>query len=152
MVPNRPFEYRFLDDDYNNLYHAEQRLGDIMNISASIAIILACFGLFGLSAYAAQQRIKEMGIRKVLGASLGQIAFALSKDFIRLVAISILIAIPLAWLAVSKWLEDFAYKTGISWLSFVIAAMVTVLLALATISFQALKTGLANPVKSLRTE
>lgn len=152
LVPNRPFEYRFLDDDYNNLYHAEQRLGAIMNISASIAMILACFGLFGLSAYSAQQRVKEMGIRKVLGASLRQITFALSKDFIRLVMVSILIAIPLAWLAVSKWLEDFAYKTDISWLSFVIAAMVTVFLAIATISFQALKTGLANPVKSLRTE
>jgi putative ABC transport system permease protein len=152
LVPNRPFEYKFLDEDYNNLYHSEQRLGAIMNISAGIAMVLACFGLFGLSAYSAQQRVKEMGIRKVLGASLGQIAFVMSKDFIRLVLMSIAIAFPLAWFAVHKWLQDFAYKADISWLSFVIAAMATVFLAIATISFQALKTGLANPVKSLRTE
>jgi putative ABC transport system permease protein len=152
LAPNRPFEYKFLDEDYNNQYRSEHRLGSIMNISSSIAMILACFGLFGLSAYAAQQRIKEMGIRKVLGASLGQIALVLSKDFIRLVIFSLLIAFPLAWLAIGKWLQDFAYKTNISWLSFALAAVVAIALSIATISYQALKAGLANPVKSLRTE
>jgi putative ABC transport system permease protein len=152
LAPDRPFEYKFLDEDYNNQYRSEQRLGSIMNISSSIAIILACFGLFGLSAYSAQQRIKEMGIRKVLGASLGQIAIVLSRDFILLVVISLVIAFPIAWLAIRKWLEEFAYKTNISWLSFAMAALLTILMAIATISYQALKTGLANPVKSLRTE
>ena len=152
LAPNRPFEYRFLDEDYNNQYRSEQKLGSIMNISSTIAMILACFGLFGLSAYAAQQRIKEMGIRKVLGASMGQIALVLSKDFIRLVIFSLVIALPLAWFAIGKWLQDFAYRTTISWFSFALAAWVTILLAIATISYQALKTGLANPVKSLRTE
>jgi putative ABC transport system permease protein len=152
LVPERPFEYRFLDDDYNKLYNSELRLGKIMNLFASIAIILACLGLFGLSAYAAQQRIKEIGVRKVLGASVANIVFVLSKDFIKLSAIAILIAFPVAWWAMNHWLQNYQYRVNIEWWVFVITGIATVLLALLTISFQSIKAAVANPVKSLRTE
>ncbi|HVM88075.1 MAG TPA: ABC transporter permease [Puia sp.] len=152
LVPTRPFQYRFMDDDYNNLYSAELRLGKVMNIFSSIAIILACLGLFGLSSYTAQQRIKEIGIRKVLGASVSNIVFNLSKDFIRLSGIAILIAFPLAWLAMTKWLQDFVYRTDMSWGIYIIAALATVMLAIITVSIHAIKAAIANPVKSLRSE
>jgi putative ABC transport system permease protein len=152
LVPERPFEYRFMDDDYNKLYNAEIRLGKVMNIFSAMAILLACLGLFGLSSYAAQQRIKEIGIRKVLGASVSNIIIALSKDFIRLTVIAISIAIPVAWWATAKWLEDFSYRTNINWSIYVIAAVATILFTVLTVSFQAIKAAIANPVKSLRTE
>jgi len=152
LVPERPFEYRFMDDDYNKLYNAEIRLGKVMNIFSTIAILLACLGLFGLSSYAAQQRIKEIGIRKVLGASVTNIIIALSKDFIRLTVIAISIAIPVAWWATAKWLQDFSYRTNIHWSIYVMAAVATILFTVLTVSFQAIKAAMANPVKSLRTE
>jgi putative ABC transport system permease protein len=152
LVPNRPFQFRFMDDDYNKLYSAEIRLGEVMNIFAAIAIILACLGLFGLSSYAAQQRIKEIGIRKVLGASVNNIVIALSKDFIRLTIIAILIAFPVAWWATTVWLRDFSYRTQIHGSIYVIAALLTILLALVTVGFRAIKAAMTNPVKSLRTE
>jgi len=152
LVPYRPFEYHFLDDDYDKLYSAEIRLGEVMNLFAAIAIILACLGLFGLSSYAAQQRIKEIGIRKVLGASVNDIVVALSKDFIRLTIIAILIAFPAAWWATKMWLQDFSYRTEIHWSIYIIAALLTILLAIVTVGFRAIRAALANPVKSLRTE
>jgi len=152
LVPDRPFEYRFLDDDYNKLYNAEIRLGKIMNLFSGIAILLACLGLFGLSSYAAQQRIKEIGIRKVLGASVKSITIALSKDFVRLAIVAIVIAIPVAWWATNKWLQDFSYRANINWSLYVAAALMTILLSIVTVCFQAIKAAITNPVKSLRTE
>jgi putative ABC transport system permease protein len=152
LVPDRPFEFRFMDEDYNKLYSSEIRLGTIMNLFAGIAIVLACLGLFGLSAYTVQQRFKEIGIRKVLGASVSNIVITLSKDFILLTCIAIVIAVPAAWWISAKWLRDFSYRTTITWNVFVVAALVTVLLAVITVSFQAIKAAIANPVKSLRTE
>jgi putative ABC transport system permease protein len=152
LVPDRPFEYRFLDDDYNKLYSAELRLGKVMNLFASIAIVLACLGLFGLSSYTAQQRVKEIGIRKVLGASVSNIIIVLSGDFVKLAAIAIVIAFPVAYWAMTKWLQDFSYRTNMNWSTYVIAGTATMVLAIATVSFQAIKAAIANPAKSLRTE
>jgi putative ABC transport system permease protein len=119
---------------------------------AVLAIIIACLGLFGLATYAAEQRIKEIGIRKVLGASVRGIIAMLSKDFLKLVVIASIIAFPIAWFAMNKWLQDFAYRINISWWVFVIASVVAILIALLTISYQAIRAAIANPVKSLRTE
>lgn len=152
LVPGRPFEYRFLDDDYNKLYSSEIRLGSIMNLFTSIAIVLACLGLFGISSFNASQRIKEIGIRKVLGASVSNLVFTLSKDFIRLVIFAIALAFPLAWWATTKWLEDFVYRADIKWSVYTVAAMATIGLALFTVSFQVIKSAISNPVKSLRSE
>ena len=152
LVPYRPFEFHFLDEDYNKLYSSEIRLGTIMDLFAGIAIVLACLGLFGLSAYTVQQRFKEIGIRKVLGGSVSNIVITLSRDFILLTGIAIFIAIPAAWWASAKWLQGFSYRTSVTWNVFVIAALATILLAIITVSFQAIKAAIANPVKSLRTE
>ena len=152
LVPTRPFEYRFMDEDYNKLYSAEMRLGKVMNLFSSIAIILACLGLFGLSSYTAQQRFKEIGIRKVLGASIGSIVIALSKDFVKLSLIAILISVPVAWWAMTKWLQDFTYRADMSWSIYFFAGVITILLAVATVSFHAIRAALMNPVKSLRSE
>ena len=152
LVPDRLFDYRFLDDDYNRMYANEQRFGKVMNIFASIAIILACIGLFGLSAYSVQQRVKEIGIRKVLGATLPDIVFVLSKDFIKLAFIAILIAFPVAWWAMHSWLQGYQYRISIQWWVFVGTALVTLLLTLLTVSFKAIRSALSNPVNALRTE
>ncbi|HMG68812.1 MAG TPA: FtsX-like permease family protein, partial [Chitinophagaceae bacterium] len=152
LVPDRPFEYRFLDDDYNKLYNAEIRLGKVMDLFAGIAIVLACLGLFGLSSYTAQQRNKEIGIRKILGASIGNIILALSKDFVRLTLVAIVIALPIAWWATSKWLQDFSYRTSIHWSIYVLASCLVILFTILTVSMQAIKAARGNPVKSLRME
>ncbi|MDB5137280.1 MAG: macB 17 [Mucilaginibacter sp.] len=152
LVPDRPFEYHFLDDDFNKLYSSEMRLGNVLTIFASIAIALACLGLLGLSSYTAKQRIKEIGIRKVLGASVSGIAALLSANFVKLVLISIIISTPIAWWMMNKWLQSFAYKTDMSWWIFVFAGGSAIFIALATISFQSIKAALSNPVKSLRSE
>ena len=152
MLPDKPFEYHFLDDDYNKLYSAELRLGKVMNFFAAIAIVLACLGLFGLSSYAAQQRVKEIGIRKVLGASVSNIIVVLSGDFVKLAAIAIVIAFPVAYWAMTKWLQDFSYRTNMNWSVYLIAGAVTMFLTIATVCFQAIKAAVANSVKSLRTE
>src|ERR1700743_1887440 len=152
LVPYKPFEYHFLDEDFNSLYSSELRLGKVLTIFASIAIALACLGLLGLSSYSAKQRIKEIGIRKVLGASASSIATLLSVDFIKLVLIAICISVPIAWWMMNTWLQSFAYKTNMSWWVFVFAGGSAVFIALATIGFQAVKTALANPVKNLRSE
>jgi putative ABC transport system permease protein len=152
LVPDRPFEYHFLDEDYDKLYQSEIRLGEVMKIFTGIGILLACFGLFGLSSYAIQQRTKEIGIRKVLGANIPDITTLVAKDFIVLVLIAFVIASPIAWWAMNKWLESFAYRIDITWWVFAIAGASAVFIALITVSFQAIKAALANPVKSLRTE
>ena len=152
MAPSQPFDYSFMDDDFNKLYTTEQRTGNIFITFAVLAILIACLGLFGLVTYAAEQRIREIGIRKVLGASVSNIAGMLSTDFLQLVIISATIAFPLAWWVMNKWLQGFAYRVTISWWVFAIAGVLALLIALITVSFQAIKAAIANPVKSLRTE
>ncbi len=147
-----PFAYTFMDELYNKTYSAEQRTARILNILAFLTILVACLGLFGLATYTAGQRTKEIGIRKVLGASVSQVTGMLSKDFLRLVIIAIIIATPVAWWAMNKWLQGFAYRVNISWWVFVLAGILALLIALGTVSFQAIKAAIANPVKSLRSE
>ncbi|MEP6749692.1 MAG: ABC transporter permease [Bacteroidota bacterium] len=147
-----PFSYAFMDDLYNKTYDAEQRTGTILNIFAVLTIFVACMGLFGLATYTAEQRAKEIGIRKVLGASVTQVTSMLSKEFVKLVLIGCLVAFPLSWWAMHKWLQDFAYRVDISWWVFVLAGFSALLIALLTVSFKAIKAALANPVKSLRAE
>ncbi|MEP7237018.1 MAG: ABC transporter permease [Ferruginibacter sp.] len=147
-----PFSYMFLDEVFNNLYKAEQRTGTLYNVFALIAILISCLGLFGLATYTAQVRRREIGVRKVLGASVPGIIRLLAGDFIKLVFIAIIIAIPVSWYVMNKWLQDFAYKTDIGWGVFALAGFCAVAIALATISIQSVKAAIANPVKSLRTE
>jgi putative ABC transport system permease protein len=150
--PEDPMDYGFMDDMYNKTYAAEQKTGTILNIFAVLTILVACLGLFGLATYTAEQRSKEIGIRKVLGASVTQVTSMLSKEFLKLVLIACLIAFPLSYWAMHKWLQDFAYRINISWWMFVVAGVVALSIALITVSFQAIKAAVANPVKSLRTE
>jgi putative ABC transport system permease protein len=152
LIPNRPFSYFFLDDFFDKQYRSEERFGKLFLNFAILAIFISCLGLLGLASYSTIQRTKEIGVRKVLGASVSNIVNLLSKDFLKLVAISSLIAFPIAWFAMHKWLEDFAYRTVISWWIFLMAAILATLIALFTISFQAIRAAIANPVKSLRTE
>lgn len=150
--PETPFDYVFLEDNFNKLYEAEQRQATLFTAFACVAIFIACLGLFGLSAFAISQRIKEIGVRKVLGANIQSIVTLLSKDFLKLVLIAALMAFPIAWLAMNSWLQDFAYRIPISWWVFVLAAIAAALIAFFTVGFQAVKAAIANPVKSLRSE
>ncbi len=152
LIADRPFEYHFMDEDYNQLYRSEQRLGKMMNLFAAIAIALACMGLFGLSSYAARQRSKEIGVRKVLGASVFSVWNLLSRDFIKLVALSFLMATPLAYYSMHSWLQNYHYRAAISWWIFATVGIFAVVITLITVSIEALKVASANPVKSLRTE
>ncbi len=152
MAPGQPFEYRFMNDDFDGTYRAESRVGSIFITFALLSILIGCLGLFGLAAYTAERRTKEIGVRKVLGASVGNIAAMLSKDFLKLVLIAILIASPIAWYGMNKWLDDFAYKIDIQWWMFALAGLLAVGIALLTVSFQSIKAALMNPVKSLRSE
>ena len=151
-LPEVPFEYTFLDEHFEELYQSEQRQGILFTVFSGIAIFIACLGLLGLSAFSISQRLKEIGIRKVLGASTGGIVTLLSLDFLKLVAFAALIAFPIAWFAMHNWLGDFAYRIPIEWWVFAIAGILAATVALVTISIQALKAALANPVKSLRSE
>jgi len=151
-VPGRSFEYRFLDEDYNNLYKSEERTAQIFTLFAGLAILLACLGLFALSAFTTVQRTKEIGIRKVLGATIPQLMMLLSREFLILVGIAIIIAIPISWLAGNRWLADFAYRISISNWMFAIASGIALLIALLAVSLQTIKAAKANPVKSLRAE
>jgi putative ABC transport system permease protein len=152
IIAGTPFEYSFLDEEIQRQYTEEATLRKISDSFTILAILISCLGLFGLAMFTAQQRIKEIGVRKVLGASVTGIVSMLSKDFLKLVFISIFVATPIAWWAMNKWLQDFAYKINISLWVFVLAGTVALLIALITISFQAIRAALANPVKSLRTE
>jgi putative ABC transport system permease protein len=152
LNPEAPFSYSFLDDRYNKTYQAEQNTGIILGIFAGLTIFVACLGLFGLATFTATQRTKEIGIRKVLGASVTAIISLLSKDFLKLVCIAFIIAIPVAWMVMNQWLEDFAYRIDISWWIFLVAGLLSLFIALITVSSQAVKAAMANPVKNLRTE
>jgi putative ABC transport system permease protein len=150
--PSQPLRYTFLDESFAKMYADVQRMGRIFTSFSIFAIVIACLGLFALSAFMAEQRTKEIGVRKVLGASAASIARMLSKDFAKLVLIAMIIASPLGWLAMNKWLQDFAYRVPISWWIFALAGFVVVAVALLTVSFQAIKAAFSNPVDSLRTE
>ncbi|WP_229311125.1 ABC transporter permease [Larkinella soli] len=152
VVPGSVFSHTFLDEKLDRLYEAEQRTGQVLNVFAGFAVLISCLGLFGLSAYTAQLRTKEVGIRKTLGASVPGIAVLLSKDFLQLVVVAILIASPLAWWAMSRWLNGFAYRIDLEWWMFVLAGTGAVAVAVLTVSFQSIRTALTNPVKSLRAE
>jgi putative ABC transport system permease protein len=151
-LPELPYQYTFLDENFATLYESEQRQETIFTTFACIAIFIACLGLFGLSAFAISQRVKEIGVRKVLGASTATIVTLLSKEFLKLVVIAAVIAFPVAWYAMHNWLEDFAYRINIEWWVFIVAGIAALFIALATVSYQAIKAALSNPVKSLRTE
>ena len=152
LAPNLHLEYSFMDDDFNAMYSNEQRMVKLFVIFTTLAVIIACLGLFGLAAYAAEQRNREISIRKVLGANVSGLVALLSKDFIKLVFIAIVIATPLAWLVMQKWLQGFAYRDHIHWWFFAVTALGAIVIAFVTISFQSIKAAMANPVDSLRSE
>lgn len=152
FLSEEPFSYALLDELYNETYLAEQKLGNIMQIFGGLTILVACLGLFGLVTFAAEQRVKEIGVRKVLGASVTQVVSLLSKDLVLLVAISFLVAFPLGYYAMDKWLQDFAYKIEVQWWMYALAGLLTLVIALVTMSFKTIRSAMANPVDSLRTE
>jgi putative ABC transport system permease protein len=151
-MAGQPFSYSFMDDDFNHLYQSEQNTGKIFMSFAFFAILIACLGLFGLVTYAAEQRTKEIGVRKVLGASVTSIVSMLSADFLKLVLIAAVIAFPIAWYGMNSWLQGFAFRAPINLWVFVAAAMLAVIITLITVSFRAIKAALMNPVTSLRAE
>jgi putative ABC transport system permease protein len=150
--PDRPFEYFFLEEDFDRQYRADERTAVLLLVFAGLAILIACLGLLGLAAYSAQAYTKEIGIRKVLGASISSIVLLLTRDFARLVLAAVVIGTPVAWLVVSRWLDDFAYHTHLSAWSFVLAALAALSVALLTVSYQAIKAATVNPVRSLSRE
>lgn len=152
LSPSSKFTYSFIDENLDKLYASENRMSQVFNGFAALTIFISCLGLFGLSAYSAKLRIKEVGVRKVLGASVSSVTFLLSRDFIILVMIAIFISLPLAWWAMDRWLDSFAYRVAITWEIFILAGLSALLLALVTISFQAVKTALLNPIRNLRSE
>jgi predicted permease len=152
LNPAYPFDYSFLDSDLNNLYKGEQKMGNIFNLFAILAIFISCLGLYGLSAFMAEQRTKEIGVRKVLGASVFSIVYLLSGKFTRLIVIAMVIAIPVSGWAINSWLKGFAYRINISWIIFLMACGTALLIALLTVSYESVKAAIANPVKSLRSE
>jgi len=152
VVPNQDFEYHFLDEKLASAYEQEQKSATVVKIASGLSIFIACMGLFGLATLTVTRRTKEIGIRKVLGANATQLVQLLSKDFLLLVVIASLIAFPVAWWAMKTWLSDFAYRTTIGWWIFLIAGIASIVVAFVTISTQAIKAAMANPVKSLRTE
>jgi len=152
FIPALPFQYSFLDDEFDAMYRSEQRLGRLFNAFALLAVLVAALGLLGLAAFTAQQRTKEIGIRKVLGASVSGIVVMLSGDFVRLVIVAFVIASPLAWFAMDDWLSAFAYRIEVGPGIFIVAGLIALGIALATVSWQAVRAALANPVDSLRSE
>ncbi len=150
--PQYPFDYKFADDAYAVKFKEEQRTGTLAALFAGLTIFISCLGLFGLATYMAENRIKEIGVRKVLGASVTNITTLLSTDFLKLVIISFLIASPLAWLSMGKWLQTYHYHIAIEWWVFAAAGLMSVLIAIATVSYQSIKAAIANPTKSLRSE
>lgn len=151
-LPDVPFEYQFLDDHFSEVYRVDSQVSSVVSILAVLIIIISCLGLFGLASYSAEKRVKEIGVRKVLGASVQNIVLLLSSHFIRLVIIANIIAWPIALYIINKWLQGFAYRINIEWWVFAIAGGVSVIIAFATVSFQSIKAATANPVKSLRSE
>ena len=152
LNPAYPFSYGFLDQDLANLYKGEQRMGSLFNVFAILAIFISCMGLYGLSAFMAEQRTKEIGVRKVLGASVFKVVYLLSTGFTRLILIAVVIAVPVAWLAINSWLKSFAYRVSADWVIFLTASLAALVIAWITVSYESIKAALANPVKSLRME
>jgi putative ABC transport system permease protein len=152
VAPGIPYEAHFLDESYNHLYAAEERLGTVMNLFSAIAVVLACLGLYGLSSYSAKQRMKEIGVRKVLGAGTMGLVVLLAGSFGRLAGVAMVVAMPLAAWAMHRWLQDFVYRTGMEWWVFVAAGLIVLVVTMATVSIQAVRTALVNPIKSLRSE
>ena len=150
--PGYPFDYSFVDDQFDKLFKTETLIGKLAGVFSILAILISCLGLFGLAAYTAERRTKEIGIRKVLGASVKGVAGLLSKEFVQLVGLSCLIAFPAAWLMMDKWLDNYDYRVNISWAVFAVAGILALLIAILTVSFQAIRAAIANPVNSLRTE
>jgi putative ABC transport system permease protein len=152
VAPGQPFSYNFMDEAFNSTYRSERRLGQIFVVFTILSILIACLGLFGLATFNAERRIKEIGVRKVLGASVGQITYRLTTDFLKMVGVAILISLPIGWYVMNKWLEDFSYRIEIGFEIFALAAFLAIVVAVLTISYQSIKAALVNPVKSLRTE
>ncbi|MCX8489574.1 MAG: hypothetical protein ORN54_00730 [Cyclobacteriaceae bacterium] len=150
--PEGIFTYKFLDEQIDSFYKAEERLFTLFKVFSGLAMLICCLGLWGLATFSAQARTKEIGIRKVLGASVNKIVLLLSKDFLMLVAISLLIATPLAWYGMSQWLQNYAYRTEITWWIFALSGVMAILIAIITVSFQAIRAAISNPVESLRSE
>jgi ABC-type antimicrobial peptide transport system permease subunit len=152
LNPSFPFSYGFVDQDINNLYKGEQQMGSLFNVFAIIAIFISCMGLYGLSAFMAEQRTREIGVRKVLGASVFNVVYLLSTGFTKLILIAIVIAIPIAWFAINKWLGSFAYRINVGWVTFLIAALGALAIAWITVSYESVKAAIVNPAKSLKSE
>ncbi len=150
--PSSPFTYQFVDDDYATKFAEEERVGNLATLFAVLAILISCLGLFGLASFVAEQRTKEIGVRKVLGASVFNLWKLLSTDFVRLVIISCFISIPVAWYVLNAWLQRYIYRTDISWWVFAAASIGALITTLLTVSYQSIRAALSNPVKSLRTE
>ena len=150
--PEYPFNYEFVDQEYATKFNDQQRTEKLASLFTLLTILISCLGLFGLASYMAENRIKEIGVRKVLGATVSNITALLSKDFLKLVVFSFGIAVPISWYAMDKWLQDFEYRVDISWWTFALAGLLALLIALLTVSYQSIKAAIANPTKSLRTE
>jgi putative ABC transport system permease protein len=152
LKPTEPFSYSFLDERFNNTYKAEQNIGRIMGVFAGLTIFVACLGLFGLAAFPAERRTKEIGIRKVLGANVSGLAVLLSSDFFKLVLIAFICASPIAWYVMNQWLQGFAYRIHLNWVIFAVAAIVVAMITLMTVSYQSIRAALGKPINSLRSE
>ncbi|WP_205195498.1 ABC transporter permease [Chitinophaga sp. Cy-1792] len=152
LNPGYPFSYSFLDQDFQKVYNSEMIVGKLNTLFTCLSVFIACLGLFGLAAFTAEQRTREIGVRKVLGASVVNIVALLSGDFLKLVLIAIVIAMPLAWYTMHQWLQNFSYSIGLSWIIFAGAGIIAISIAALTISFQSIKAALVNPVKSLKSE
>jgi putative ABC transport system permease protein len=152
LNPGAPFSYTFMSDEFSTMYRTEQRLGRIFSIFAGLAILIGCLGLFGLATYLTEQRVKEIGIRKVLGASNNKIILLLSQDFGKLILIAIFISVPLAWLMIREWLVSFEYRTKIGWEVYVIVAFIAIFIAAVSILYQSIKAALSNPAETIRSE
>jgi len=150
--PNLPFEYQFVNEEYDKKFRAEERISSLAKIFTFLAIFISCLGLFGLASFVAEQRTKEIGVRKVLGASVSQLWILLSKDFLTLVVIALLIASPLAYYLMSQWLNKFSYRTNVGWDVITIACFGALLITIITVSYQAIRAAISNPIKSLRAE
>jgi putative ABC transport system permease protein len=151
-VDNVPFDYSFVDEAFGDKFKAEERIGKLSSYFAALAILISCLGLFGMASFVAEQRTKEIGIRKVLGASVSNLLRLLSKEFVLLVSISCIIAVPIAWYYLGQWLSNYDYRVEVSWVVFIIAALLALVITLFTVGFQAIKAATANPVDSLRNE
>jgi len=152
FAPNSPYEYSFIDQNFDAKFRTEQRLANVILVFTGLAIFIACLGLLGLATFAAEQRSKEIGIRKVFGASISQLVVLLSRDFVRLISVSLLIAVPVTWYGINKWLEGFAYHIDFNLTLVFVAGAFAILVALITVSYQSFKAAIENPVKSLRSE